>query len=133
MIFLDNDVLNEFRRPDPDESVVSYLQQHRSEQWFVPSVVLYEFVSYHDTRADQNRERTQIESRVDGIAPLDGDAATEAANIEASLSRAGTSLDTADLLIAGIARDRGGRLATRNENDFDKRPVHELLDVDIVR
>lgn len=132
MIFLDNDVLNAFRQPNPDQTVLSYLQTHRSEQWLIPSIVLYEFVSYYDTRAKQNRERQQITARVDGIAALDESAAAEAANIEANLDAAGTSLDTADLLIAAIARDRGGTLVTRNKNDFDKSPIHHLMDVDIV-
>lgn len=132
MIFLDNDVLAEFRRQNPDRAVVSYLQQHRSEQWFVPSVVLYEFLSFHSSEARQNQERQQIQSRVDGIAPLDDEAAAEAAAIESKLDTAGTSLDGADLLIAGIARSRGGTLATRNKNDFDKPPIHQLMDIDIV-
>jgi predicted nucleic acid-binding protein len=132
MIFLDNDVLNAFRQPIPDDTVVSYLQEHRSKQWLVSSIVLYEFLSYHDTKAKQNRERRQIKSRVDGIAPLDESAAAEAANIGARLSAAGTSLDTGDLLIAAIARDQGGTLATKNKTDFDKTPIHELMDVDIV-
>lgn len=132
MIFLDDDVLNEFRRPDPDPAVLSYLQNRQSDQWLVPSIVLYEFLSFHRSQAKRNRERQQIQSRVDGIVPLDENAAAEAANIETSLESAGTSLDTGDLLIAAIARDRGATLTTRNENDFDKTPIHDLMDVDIV-
>lgn len=132
MIVFDNDVLNEFRLPEPDERVVSYLQEHSSEQWFVPSIVLYEFLSYHETQAEQRREKEAITSRFDGVAPFDESAAVEAAHLESRLAAAGTSLDTADLFIAAIARDRDGTLVTRNENDFDKQPIHELLNVDVL-
>jgi predicted nucleic acid-binding protein len=81
----------------------------------------------------QNRRRQQLNQRVDKIASLDADAASEAAKMEADLQNAGASLNTADLLIAAIARDQGATLATGNKNDFDKQPIHQLMDVDIVR
>ena len=37
-----------------------------------------------------------------------------------------------DLLVAVIARETDCSLVTRNKNDFDKTPVHQLLDVDII-
>lgn len=98
----------------------------------MPSIVLYEFLSYHETQAEQRREREAITSRFDRIVSLDEGAAVEAANLEPRLAAAGTSLDTADLFNAAIARDRDGTLVTRNENDFDKQPIHELLNVDVL-
>jgi predicted nucleic acid-binding protein len=50
-----------------------------------------------------------------------------------SLTSAGTSLDVPDLLIAAAAREHGCTLATRNKNEFDKQPIHELLSVDIIQ
>ena len=132
MIFLDNDVLDGFVRPDPDSAVLSYLSSHQSEQWIVPSVVLYEFLSFYNSQSDRNLKRRQLKNRIDGIAPLDEHAAAEAADLEVSLRKIGTSLETGDLLIAATARNRGGTLATRNKNDFDKTPTHQLMDVDIV-
>lgn len=132
MICLDNDVLDGFVRPNPDPDVISYLSKHQNDQWIVPSVVLYEFLSFYSPSM-QNRRRQQLNQRVDTIASLDADAASEAAKMEANLQNAGTSLDTADLLIAAIARDQGATLATRNKTDFDKQPIHQLMDVDIVR
>lgn len=133
MIVLDNDVLVEFRRPNPDPVVLSYLQSHRSDPWLVPSVVLYEFLSFYDSTSKQDQERRAIKARVDGIASLDEGGAAEAAAIKSKLSSVGTSLDARDLLIAATARERGGTLATRNKNDFDKQPIHQLMSVDIVR
>lgn len=132
MICLDNDVLDGFVRPNPDPDVISYLSNHQNDQWIVPSVVLYEFLSFYNSSM-QNRRRQQLNQRVDKIASLDEDAASEAAKIEANLQNAGASLNTADLLIAAIARDQGATLATRNKNDFDKQPIRQLMDVDIVR
>lgn len=132
MICLDNDVLDGFVRPNPDPDVIPYLSNRQNDQWIVPSVVLYEFLSFYNSSM-QNRRRQQLNQRVDKIASLDEDAASEAAKIEANLQNAGASLNTADLLIAAIARDQGATLATRNKNDFDKQPIRQLMDVDIVR
>jgi predicted nucleic acid-binding protein len=101
MLFLDNDVLAKFARPDPDPAVVDYLKQLESEV-------------------------------VDAITPIDSGTSLEAATIESLLADAGTSLDTGDLLVAATARQHDGTLAAANENDFDKAPIHQLIDVDIV-
>ncbi|RXK47452.1 type II toxin-antitoxin system VapC family toxin [Halorientalis pallida] len=133
MIVLDTDVLVEYARPNSDPAVTSYLTQRTDEQWIVPSVGLYEYLSFYGSQSRRRTERKQVESRVDAVLPLDTDAALEASDIENLLSSSGTSLDPGDLLIAAIARSRNATLATRNKNDFDKQPVHQLMDVDIVR
>ncbi|MFB6151463.1 MAG: type II toxin-antitoxin system VapC family toxin [Haloarculaceae archaeon] len=66
------------------------------------------------------------------MADLSADVAAEAANLCARLETTDTSLDLADLLIAATAREHGATLATANENEFDKGPIHDLMDVDIV-
>jgi tRNA(fMet)-specific endonuclease VapC len=132
MIVLDNDVLAEFRKPNPKPSVVSYLQQHRTEKWLLSSVVLYEFLSFYDSQNKQDAERKKITSRVDEIVPLDGAVAAEAAGIEASLDSVDVSLDTADLFIAATAREHSATLATGNKNDFDKPQIRQLLEIDLV-
>jgi predicted nucleic acid-binding protein len=93
---------------------------------------LYEFLSYYDSQSRRRQERRQVESRVDAVLPFDADCALEAATIENLLDSAGTSLDAGDLLIAAIARNAGARLATANKNDFDKEPIRQLLDVDVI-
>lgn len=80
----------------------------------------------------QNRRRQQLKKRIDGIGPFDENAASEAAKIGVNLQNTDASLDTADLLIAAIARDRGATLATGNKNDFDKKPIRQLLDVNVI-
>lgn len=133
MIVLDTDVLVEYARPNSDPAVTSYLTQRTDEQWIVPSVGLYEYLSFYGSQSRRRTERKQVESRVDAVLPLDADAALEASDIEYLLSSSGTSLDPGDLLIAAIARSRNATLATRNKNDFDKQPIQQLMDIDIVR
>jgi predicted nucleic acid-binding protein len=133
MIVLDNDVLVGWARPDTDDEVRSYLSGRTTDQWFVTAVGLYEYLTFYDAQSRRRKERREVEERVDGVLPLDADAAAEAADIENLLEGAGTSLDAADLLVAGIARSRGATLATRNSNDFDKEPIRELMSVDVLR
>jgi len=40
--------------------------------------------------------------------------------------------DCADLLNLATAHTAGGTFLTRNKDDFDKEPLHELADVDVV-
>lgn len=133
MIVLDTDVLVEYARPNPDPVVTAYLSQRVDEQWLVPAIGLYEYLTFYQSQSRRRTERREVESRVDAILPFTTDTALEAANIENLLRSSDTSLDPGDLLIAAIARDQGATLATRNKNDFDKTPIHQLLDVDIVR
>jgi predicted nucleic acid-binding protein len=133
MLYLDNDVLRKFAKPDPDPKVVDYLDRHRSEPWGLSTVVLYEFLSYYGSPGTRQERLHTLKTRIaDDVAPFDEDAAVEAASMESSLSETNTSLDAADLMIAATARQRGGVLATANKRDFDKQPIHQLLDIDIV-
>ena len=63
---------------------------------------------------------------------FDGDTAAEAASMETSLEAAGVSLNDVDLLIAATARQHQATFVTADRNDFDKTPLHELIDIDIV-
>lgn len=132
MLYLDNDVLAKYARPEPDQQVVEYLKKRHAEPWGIAAIVAYEFLSYYE-KGEQNHKLTQLRTRVvDEITPFDAETALEAADIRSSLGQADTSLDTGDLLIAATARQHGGTLVTGNKNDFDKPPVRQLLDVDIV-
>jgi len=132
MILLDNNVVRKYAGSEPDEAVVEYLSAHYDEPWAISAVVLYEFLSYYDSQPRQQERRRQLTDAVDDVLALDESTAAKAASMEASLTAAGTSLDGMDLLIAATARQHGVTLATTDRNDFDKQPLHELLDVDIV-
>ena len=53
MILLDNNSIQKYARPDPDEAVLDYLSNHRTEPWGISAIVLFEFLSYYDTQAKQ--------------------------------------------------------------------------------
>lgn len=132
MLYLDNDVLAKYARPDPDPQVVQYLKDHHTEPWAISAIVAYEFLSYYDQQT-QKQQLQQLRNRiVDEITPLGAETALEAANLRRALSTTDVSLATGDLLVAATARQHGGVLATANKNDFDKQPVRQLIDIDIV-
>ena len=132
MILLDNNIIRKYARPDPDKAVLTYLSEHRTEPWGLSALVLFEFLSYYDTQSKQRTRRSQLTQAVDTVVSFDGDTAAEAASMGTSLEAAGVSLDDVDLLIAATARQHQATLVTADKNDFDKTPVHELIDIDIV-
>lgn len=132
MLYLDNDVLAKFARPNPDSEVVQYLKNRSAEPWAISALVAFEFVSFYP-QSQQGEKLQQLERDVlNEISPIDARTSLEAARIRSLLDNTGTSLDTGDLLVAATARQHDGTLATCNKNDFDKEPIYELLDVEIV-
>ena len=132
MILLDNNIIRKYARPDPDEAVLNYLLEHRTEPWSISAIVLFEFLSYYDTQSKQRMRRRQLTQTVDNVISFDGDTAAEAASMETSLEAAGISLDDVDLLVAATARQHQATFVTADKNDFDKTELHELMDIDIV-
>jgi len=132
MILLDNDVLRKARDANPDPAVLSYLERHRDDPWLVSAIVLYEYLTYYGSDGTRRQQRYELKRMLNRVVPFDEETAAEAADIENSLDAVGTSLDVADLLIAATAREHGATLATANADDFDKEPIRQLLDVDIV-
>jgi len=132
MICLDNDVFSRYASRQSYPAVSEYLTSHSTEPWHLPSIVLFEYLQRYSAHNTIQNERQKVEQSIDAIIPVDADVAEEAANIRARLATAGTSLDVPDLLIAAAARNRGCTLVTRNANDFDKSPIHELMNVDII-
>lgn len=132
MLYLDNDVLAKFARPHPDPTVVEYLKRRHDEPWAISAIVAYEFVSYYD-QSQQRSKLQQLETEIfEEITPFDARTSLEAARLGSLLESAGTSLDTADLMVAATARHRDATLVTANARDFDKDPIHQLLDLDII-
>lgn len=132
MIVLDNNIIRKYARLDPDEAVLNYLSKHRTEPWGISAIVLFEFLSHYDTQSKQRTRRNQLTQAVDNVISFDGDTAAEAASMETSLEAAGVSVDDVDLLIAATARQHQATFVTADKNDFDKTPLHELMDIDII-
>jgi len=132
MLCLDNDVFRKYTTDPPDQDVVDYLVHRRDETWALPAVVLFEWLQVYESHDTIRTRRSQVDSVIDEVLALDDEVAVEAANMRARLAATDTTLDLADLLIAATARNANATLVTANENDFDKRAIHELMDVDIV-
>ena len=60
MILLDNNIVRKYARPDPDEAVLDYLSEHRTEPWGISAIVLFEFLSYYDTQSKQRTRQSQL-------------------------------------------------------------------------
>lgn len=132
MIVLDNDVLVKVGGSDPDPTVINHLQQYRSEEWTIPSIVAFEFYRSCTSRPEMERARTRLTSTLDRIIDFTGTTALEAAYLEERLHSQGVSLDPVDLLNLATAHTEGGTFITHNKSDFDKAPLHDLADVDVV-
>jgi tRNA(fMet)-specific endonuclease VapC len=130
MIVLDRDVLVGLGNSDPQ--VVRHLQQYRSEEWTIPAIVAWESYKAEPSRSDMLNEQTKLRSNFDRILDFDDDTALEAAYLDDRLQSQGVSIDVADLLNLATAHEEGATFLTRNQNDFDKAPVHELVDLDVV-
>jgi predicted nucleic acid-binding protein len=132
MICLDNDVFSRYASQQSYPTVEQYLSNHTRETWLLPSLVLFEYLKRYESHNRIKTERANAERSVHAVVDVNADVAAQAANLRARLATTDTSLDLADLLIAATAREHGATLATRNKNDFDKSPIRELMDVDIV-
>jgi tRNA(fMet)-specific endonuclease VapC len=78
------------------------------------------------------QEQRHLESSFDRILPFTADTALEAAYLDEKLQSQGVTLDPVDLLNLATAHTEGGTFVTHNKNDFNKGPVFDLADVDVV-
>ena len=130
MIVLDRDILIKLR--NSEEAVVEHLKQYRTDEWTIPSHVAWESLQRHDSRSDMLQEQQHLRSSLDRILPFTSDTALEAAYLDEKLQSQGVTLDAVDLLNLATAHTEGGTFITHNKNDFDREPLLELTDVDVV-
>lgn len=125
MIVLDTNVLSEPLRPDPDPTMLRWLDNLR-DPVAVTAVSVGEVLS--SVRAlPEGRRRNDLEYDVEEsfvelaqlVLPYDEPAAREFALMHESRRQAGRPLDIADGMIAAICRSQRLPLATRNVRDFE--------------
>lgn len=131
MLCLDNSVLAKFARPNPDPNVISSLEAYAGDPWAVPVTVLFEYLRYYSSASAVRAQHHELTAHIERVLPLTEAVAVEAVLLEQSLADQGVRLDLGDLLHAAIARERGATLITC-DSDFDRGPVRDLLDVDVV-
>ncbi|WP_276298854.1 type II toxin-antitoxin system VapC family toxin [Halorussus lipolyticus] len=132
MIVLDNDILVRLGQADPDPVVVEHLQQYSTDEWTIPAIVAFEFYKSCENRTEMEQARNHLSSHLDRIVDFTSRTALEAAYLDERLREDGVSLDPADLLNVATAHAEGGTFVTHNKHDFDKPPLRELVDVDVV-
>jgi len=130
MIVLDRDIL--VKLVESNQEVIDHLKQYRGEEWTIPSLVAWESYKAQDSRQGMLQAQRRLQADFDRILDFSDDAALEAAYLQDRLQSQGTSLDTVDLLNLATAYNAGATFVTHNRNDFDKEPLHQLADVDVV-
>lgn len=127
MIVLDTNVLSEMLRPVPDMRVTEWFRTQPQASLFTTVISRSEML-YGVCLLPQGRRRTLLEQEVLAVFSVDmigrvlnydSDAADAFAQIAAARRANGRRDDKPfDAMIAGIARSRGAKLATRNVRDF---------------
>lgn len=128
MIVVDTDVLIDALqgRPSASAFVKDLLRSRRIATTAISRVEL-------GAAASGSSERKQVEDLLAAIPvlPLDGEAASLAAEQGASLRRAGTSIPMADLAIGGICLSLDVPLLTRNRRHFERIEGLRLADLPV--
>jgi len=130
MIVLDRDVLVKLR--NSDEAVIQHLQQYSTKEWTIPAHVAWESFQHHSSRPDMLREYHHLHSTFDRILSFTADTALEAAYLDEKLQEQGVELDAVDLLNLATAHEGGGTFVTHNSQDFDRPPLRDIADVDVL-
>jgi predicted nucleic acid-binding protein len=127
MIVLDTNTISEIFKLRPQREVSDWLRDQAGEEIYTTAVTRGELLfGLHSMPIGRRRSHleagiarifaTQLAGRV---LPYDSAAADHHAALAAARRAAGRPMAMADAMIAGIARSRGARLATRNVRDFE--------------
>ena len=126
MIVLDTNVVSEFMRTRPDETVVKWLESQPSDEIWTTTITVYEIQHGLNILPDGKRKRSLIHQFelalqldfADHILDFNSVAALAAAEISAEYKKQGQGADVRDMQIAGIVAAKNWALATRNTKDF---------------
>jgi predicted nucleic acid-binding protein len=126
VIVLDTNVLSELMRKAAAPKVLDWAGSQVSASLFTTCVSEAE-IFYGLALLPKGKRRLALEGAAGGlfedfggrVLPFDSDAARLFAELAAARKRKGRPISTADAQIAAIVRSRGGRLATRNVDDFE--------------
>ncbi len=106
--------------------------QYRGEEWTILAIVPWESYKAQSSRSQMIETQNTLQSNFDRILNVTDDTALEAAYLGEKLQSHGVSLDAANLLNLAATHEQGATFVTHNSNDFDKGPVRQLADVDVV-
>jgi len=78
------------------------------------------------------RTQTKLNNELDRIIDFSDDTALEAAYLDERLQAQGLDLPAVDFLNLATAHAEGATFVTHNKNDFEKAPIQQLADIDVV-
>jgi len=128
VLVLDNNVLSDYL--NGTAAAEEFLTAHETDEWAVPSIVLYEALM-GATYGYISAEPATVRQAVTGsMRVLDATerTAVEARRLQADLLDEGSPVDQLDALIAASAIEHGGTFATA-EKTFASDAVRSVLDV----
>lgn len=126
MIVLDTNVISEIFRPQPEPSVIAWLDSLSSDV-AITTITLAELLA-GVRRLPEGRRKVALGVALNStlepylgtrsLLSFDGEAAVQYAEVLAARETAGLPISTADAQIAAICRANQATCATRNEGDF---------------
>lgn len=132
---LDTNVLSEIRRPQPDQQVLTWLDQVDEDRTYLSVITIAE-IARGVALMDEGRRRSELAQWLeldlpgrfgDRILPVDTQIALIWGNLLASTRKEGIGLSVMDGWIAATAIAQDLTLVTRNTKDFENLPL-TLLD-----
>ena len=126
MILLDTNVISEWMKPEPEPTVLAWLDRQAANRLFIPAVTRAEIETGIGI-LPLGRRRTALMAAAAVVfseferrcIAFDCDCATPFATIIAESRRLGRPISVEDAQVAAIALTRTFQLATRNIADFD--------------
>ncbi|PXX76595.1 hypothetical protein SAMN05660489_00155 [Pseudomonas sp. LAMO17WK12:I10] len=126
MIVLDTNVLSELMRPQPDASVLLWIEAQPVEDLYISAMTMAEIL--HGIARLPHGKRKQMlhasalamfeEDFIDRIAPFGTQAALYYAHLISHRESLGRPISLVDAQIAAICRVHDAAIATRNAKDF---------------
>jgi predicted nucleic acid-binding protein len=115
------------------QAAIEYLENHSTESFYVPSIVLYEALEGQvKSVGPANFRKTMSYLTWADIAPFEKTTAREAGKLQDDLASRGRELRSADAMIGGTARELDATLVTADD-DFTNGDAKAVLDVDEYR
>ncbi len=127
MIILDTNVISEFMRAKPDETVANWVQGYSLQALAITTITVAE-IQRGLARLPQGQRQTQLSQRFEEILKrgfserilsFDMRAASHYGELCLLREQRGLAIGSADMMIASCAKVANATVATRNTKDFE--------------
>lgn len=127
LLLLDTNVVSELMRPEPDADVLAWSNEQPLGGLALTSITIME-IRYGIAQLPDGARKNSLDARFrrflalgfgDRVLSFDGEAAEFSAIMRAMRRRMGRAVGTEDCMIAGIARQHGATVVTRDQGGFE--------------